>query len=78
MITKAEALARTIKRADELMTEGLEFCELTLRDCGCTEAELRAALGPGGYWRCKLQQARDEMVEAEALWIAFGIDGTRH
>jgi hypothetical protein len=77
-MTKAEALASVIRRADELMQEGLELSELELRDRGCTEAELAAALGVGGWWRRKLQQARDEMVEVEARWLAYGVDGTVH
>jgi hypothetical protein len=77
-MTKAETLALTIKRADELMQEAVELSELTLRDCGATDAELAAALGPDGFWRRKLQEARDEMVAVEARWIAYGIDGALH
>jgi hypothetical protein len=76
-MTKTQALAETIRRANAIFERELEVSELTLIDLNASGAEIEAAIGPDGYMRQLLEASRDEQIAAVAAWLS-GTDNTLH
>jgi hypothetical protein len=77
LMTRAEALALTIRRCDEAMARQLEDAEILLIDQGATAEELERAFGPHGYARKMFREDRDAQIREVAAWLS-GNDNTLH
>jgi hypothetical protein len=76
-MTRAEALALLIERANAWLAGELEITERLLLDLGATAEEIEAAIGLGGWSRKMLEESRDQQIAVEERWL-MGQDNTRH